>query len=174
MLVCLAFTGRGGLHAGRIVGKSDQLSDERSKVLRVASAEQGVRELSGRNDGKRVSIYLSYTGIKYPAPWCASFVSWCFGQAGHSKPNTAWSPAMFPFSRIIKEPKPSDVFGIYFSSLNRIAHVGLVESRKNEWIYSIEGNTSLDGSREGTGVFRRIRHIRTICKFADWIKPSKR
>jgi hypothetical protein len=170
VLVCLAFAGRGWVHAGGVVRNSDLPSAGISKVLSIARAEIGIRELSGRNDGKRVREYLAYTGIKIPAAWCASYISWCFGQAGYPQPKTAWSPSMFPALRVVKEPKPSDVFGVYFSSLKRIAHVGLVESVKDNWIYSIEGNTSLDGNREGTGVFRRIRHKRTISKFADWIK----
>ena len=76
---------------------------------------------------------------------------------------------MFPAARLTSDPKPADVFGIYFENLQRIGHVGLVERLQGKFIFSIEGNTSADGSREGTGVFRRLRHSRTISKYADWI-----
>jgi hypothetical protein len=136
--------------------------------LRIAAAELGVREV-GNNDGARVRAYLTYTGIKTPAPWCAAWISYCFGKAGFAEPRTAWSPAMFPVSRLTLDPKPADVFGIYFDNLKRIAHVGLIERLQGKFIFSVEGNTSADGSREGTGVFRRLRHTRTISKYADWI-----
>jgi hypothetical protein len=142
---------------------------ERSRVLRIARAEVGVRELTGKNDGKRIAEYLAYTGIKVPAAYCASYISWCFGKAGYNKPRTPWSPAMFPACRIVKEPKPGDVLGIYFSELKRIAHVGLVAEIRGEWLVTYEGNSNNNGSRNGDGVYQRLRHKRTVNKYADWI-----
>lgn len=150
-------------------GRHDSRDYVRVDVLRVARAEIGVLEV-GNNDGARVRAYLSYTGIKMPAPWCASFISYCFGQAGFLEPKTAWSPSLFPVARLVSDPQPADVFGIYFDNLKRIAHVGLIERLQGRFVFSIEGNTSPDGSREGTGVFRRIRHTRTISRYADWVK----
>jgi hypothetical protein len=154
-------------------------------VIEAARKEIGVREV-GKNAGKRVGEYLVYTGIKVPAPYCASFVSWCFGQAGYKEPKTAWSPALFPDARSGQVPAkgqvvsptplrelrgitPGLVFGIYFPDLKRIAHVGIVEMVLGDYIQTIEGNTSADGSRQGIGVFRRLRHKRTICKYSNWL-----
>jgi hypothetical protein len=64
------------------------------------------------------------------------------------------------------------VFGIYFPDLKRIGHCGFVEGVRGEWVQTIEGNTGPEGSREGIGVFRRLRHKRSICKYADWIKKE--
>jgi hypothetical protein len=152
--------------------------------LGIARAEVGVREV-GQNGGKRVSEYLAYTGIKVSAPYCASFVSWCFGQAGYKEPRTAWSPAMFPKGRVVnldpshaRDDKRGLVFGIYFSGLKRIGHVGFVEVVRGEWIQTIEGNTNVGGcrvvpprndDREGDGVYRRMRHKRTISKYSNWL-----
>ncbi|MEJ2883302.1 hypothetical protein [Pedobacter sp. GR22-6] len=61
------------------------------------------------------------------------------------------------------------VLGIYFPSLKRIGHVGLVEYVKGDYIHSIEANTNVIGSREGDGVYRKIRHRRTIYKYSDWL-----
>ncbi|ETZ21152.1 hypothetical protein N824_03260 [Pedobacter sp. V48] len=33
----------------------------------------------------------------------------------------------------------------------------------------IEGNTNLEGSREGQGVYRRIKHKRRNGMYADWL-----
>jgi hypothetical protein len=90
------------------------------------------------------------------------------GQAGFPKPKTAWSPALFPENRKVKLPANGDVFGIYFSNLKRIAHVGIVEKRFGSWLYTIEGNTNITGSREGDGVYRKMRKIKTIKAFANW------
>lgn len=141
----------------------------RDRIVRIAKAEVGVKEL-GNNDGKRVRAYLSYTGINTPAPWCAAFASFCFKEAGFEQPRSAWSPSLFPAGRIVKEPKPADVFGIYIKSLRRIGHCGILIEMRNDWARVVEGNTSVDGSREGQGVFERVRHRRTISGFADWVR----
>lgn len=140
------------------------------KVIGIARKEIGVVERTGNNDGKRIAEYLDYVGFKEGAPYCAAFVSWCFAKAGYPVPKTAWSPALFPAVRLVKAPKPGVVYGIYFANLNRIGHCGLVESIRNSWLTGIEGNTNLAGSREGDGVHRRIRHARTIYRYADWLK----
>ncbi|WP_285059747.1 hypothetical protein [Pedobacter ginsengisoli] len=100
--------------------------------------------------------------------WCAAFVSWCFGQAGYTQPKTAWSPALFPKGRFRKEPLPGMIMGIYFPSMRRIAHRGIVESLHGDFIVCIEGNTNSDGSRNGDGVYRRVRHKRSIANFSEW------
>ena len=57
-----------------------------------------------------------------------------------------------------------------WQQLGLIVHCGLIETIRNDWIYGIEANTNLAGSREGEGVYRRARHVRTISKFADWVR----
>ncbi|WP_225872698.1 NlpC/P60 family protein [Pedobacter frigoris] len=127
-------------------------------------------ERTGKNDGARIAEYLGYCNIKSPAAYCAAWVSWVFGQAGYSEPRTAWSPSLFPKARLVKELKPGIVYGLYYISLDRIGHCGLLENVKNDWINGIEANTNEAGSREGQGVYRKIRHKRTIHCFADWLK----
>jgi len=138
-------------------------------LLSKARAEVGVREATGKNDGKRVVAYLKYVGLKQGDPYCAAYVSWCFQQAGYAKPRTGWSPDLFPAKRVVKNPAPGKVFGIYFPELKRIAHCGLVEAVDGDWVMSIEGNTNASGGREGEGVYERRRHRRTIRCYADWL-----
>lgn len=158
-------------NAGRTFGYfiSTEPQDSYKKVVVAAQKEVGVRENSIPNTGKRVSEYLRYVGINTPDKWCAAWVSFVFGQVGYSTPKTAWSPALFPGAKLVKNAKPGIVLGIYYPSLKRIAHCGIVEELKNDWVLSIEGNTNVNGSREGDGVYRRRRHVRSIHRFADWI-----
>ena len=142
----------------------------RKGILVIAISQIGVREATGNNDGAQVEAFLKVINLPKGNPWCAAFVSWVFKQAAFTKPRTAWSPVLFPLARLTLTPKPADVLGIYSLKLKRIAHCGLVERRQNNWIISIEGNTNTDNSREGDGVYRKWRHIRTISKFADWVK----
>ncbi|WP_316788779.1 peptidoglycan-binding protein [Pedobacter frigoris] len=163
--------------------------NEYETIIGIARKEIGVVERTGRNDGERIAEYLAYCNIKSPAPYCAAWVSWVFGQAGYSLPRTAWSPALFPKGRVLVSslakaisPRGGErnrehryggqglVYGIWFTKLNRIGHCGIVESLKGDWINGIEANTNVQGSREGDGVWRRIRHRRTIHCFADWLE----
>ncbi|WP_316770983.1 hypothetical protein [Pedobacter frigiditerrae] len=155
-----------------LVGESVRRADMellRCKVVELAQSQVGVREFGNNNHGKAVEAYLAYTKMKPGNPWCAAFVSWVYGQQGRAQPKTAWSPNLFPLARQTLKPLPADVFGIYFPDLGRIAHCGLVERKKGNWIYSIEGNTNVTGSREGDGVYRKLRHSKTIKVYADWV-----
>ncbi|RZK66519.1 MAG: CHAP domain-containing protein [Pedobacter sp.] len=140
--------------------------------MAIAKSQIGVRETSGKNDGIEVEKYLAYTGNKKGEPWCASFVSWVFGKAGCLQPKSAWSPALFPNNVQTQDPTRAMVFGIYYPKIKRIAHCGLVSKVNGNWIYTIEGNTNVDGSREGDGVYQRIRHQRIIKVYADWLKEN--
>ena len=143
--------------------------DKAANILPIARSQLHVREKSGHNDGPAVEKYLTYTGNRKGDPWCASFVSWVFGQAGYTAPRTAWSPALFPTAKRTKVVQPAVVFGIYFAAQQRIAHVGLVIQMRGNWLYTIEGNTDVSGGREGDGVYRKLRHVKTISAFANWL-----
>lgn len=137
------------------------------KLIPIARAELWVREETGNNDGRRVEEYLAAVGLKKGDPYCAAFVSWVFKQAGYAEPRTGWSPALFPAAKLVKAAMPGNVFGIYFPALKRIAHCGFVERVNGDWITTIEGNTNVAGSREGEGVYRRLRHVRGVKRCAE-------
>lgn len=172
-LLCLIVIGS----AGHIFGShlnSDADDGLHQRLVAAARKEIGTREGTVANAGAKVSAYLRYTGIRFPAPWCAAWVSYVFGQAGHQAPKTAWSPDLFPVARQVKEAAPGLVLGVYFPALKRIAHCGIVEQVQNDWVGSIEGNTNLKGSREGDGVYRRMRHRRSIYCYANWLNANYR
>lgn len=160
---------RRAVNHGNIQGKG------RKAIVEAAKKEIGVRE-SAENSGERIDLYCAYAGV-YKAPWCAAFVSWCFGQAGYAQPRTAWSPALFPASRRVRAATSQNaaglVAGIYFPSLGRVGHCGIVELVRGDFLVCIEGNTNANGSRNGDGVYRRMRHKRTIHCLADWAVGSE-
>jgi len=145
----------------------------RSTIVSLAQKEVGVREKTGHNDGVQVERYLAWVNLKAGQPYCAAFVSYIFGEAGLASPRSGWSPDMFPSSRLTKHALPADLLGIYFPEHHRIAHVGLIVRRQGEWLSSVEANTNINGSREGDGVYLKLRHIKTIYKIADWIPRNK-
>src|SRR5690606_20890832 len=84
---------------------------------------------------------LRYCGLDEGYAWCAAFVSWCHGQAGYPEPRNAWAAALLPTARRVNDPRPGDVFGIYYSNLKRIAHVGFVDEWGDQYCITVEGNT---------------------------------
>jgi len=39
---------------------------------------------------------------------------------------------------------------------------------------TIEANTNISGSREGEGVYRKRRRVKTIYRMANWVSPERR
>ncbi len=152
----------------------DFATDKPERLRRIYTAEIGVREASGKNDGRRVGEYLRYVGLPEGYAYCAAFVCWALGEAGIENPKNGWSPALFPARRVIwnqdqayaqrttrnkeqrqslllapavlrqQRPQSGDVFGIYYSDLKRIAHCGFVDNWDGTWCITVEANTSPD------------------------------
>jgi len=152
--------------------------DARSRVIETARKAIGTTEATGRNDGPVVDEILDSVGLKGTgAPWCAAFVVWVgdktFTRPFNPYPRTAWSPLMLAPSTWDRQRrgvplKPADVFGIWFHSMGRVAHTGLVEKSEGEWLVTIEGNTNGGGSRDGDGVYRR-RRLATNVLGRSWL-----
>jgi hypothetical protein len=149
-----------------------------TSVLGIASSEVGVMEdPPGSNRGLRVEEYLRSAGCRPGDPWCASFVYWCFNKASKSlgirnplvrtgSCITHWSGTggrKITHSRAINDPsliKPGFIFIINHG--NWQGHTGIVRTTGNGYIGTIEGNTNINGSREGLGVAELQRKILTI------------
>ncbi|WP_316839125.1 peptidoglycan-binding protein [Pedobacter gandavensis] len=145
----------------------------RMKLCEEARKQLGVRERTGKNDGQQVELFLAVVGLKKGEPWCAAFISWLFHKMGRTKPKSGWSPDLFPKSKLTKAMLPGNLIGIYFPDKKRIAHVGMIEKARGSWIVAIEGNTNLKGSREGDGVYRKRRHLKSIHQISDWITEKR-
>ncbi|MFB2118835.1 CHAP domain-containing protein [Parapedobacter sp. 2B3] len=156
-------------HTKTLRFNADDAKDFSSRALReIYTAEIGVREATGRNDGPRVAEYLAYCGLNKGYEWCAAFVSWCYGQAGYAQPRNAWAAALFPAGKTIwtkgqgwKGQRKGDVFGIYIASKKRIGHCGFVDAWDGSWLLTVEGNVD-------NAVVRKRRAVRTIHAVARW------
>lgn len=168
-IFCFAVTDGYGQHQRYLLTAADA---SREQLVQIALKEVGVRELTGHNDGPRVEAYLRIAGLKKGQPWCAAFISWVFYTGGYLYPRSGWTPALFPAARLSSDREPGNLLAIYFPELKRIAHVGLIVRQQGNWLISAEGNTNLNGSREGDGVYLKRRHRRTIYSIADWISAA--
>ncbi len=145
--------------------------------------EVGVREAEG-NTGQRVTEYLQATGLGPGYPWCAAFIAWVHEQCGIPGPRSAWSPDYFSPDRVIYyrgkvqgiQPRPGDVFGNYYPSKGRIAHVGFIHRWPSDQqiIQTVEGNTNdSEKVREGIGVFHKRVSKRQIYKVSRYKKTNE-
>lgn len=160
-----------------------------SKLLvEIARKEIGVREDPiDSNKGKRVQEYQATTWLEGTGwPWCAAFICFLIKEAMEqydeevkfNRPRTAgaWDFEKWALERsggkdsgviLIKPPKiilAGDILIYTFS------HIGLAETDESRnAVEAIEGNTDTSGSREGGGVYDRIRRkdqIRSVIRIS--------
>lgn len=131
------------------------------KVMRVATAQVGVREYPpSSNTGPQVTKFQSVTGA-YKAPWCASFVSWCYRRVDPKfvlPPQPAWVPS-WASSDLYKHVAFDDAKAGDFVTLWGNKHIELVAHRDGDYLHCIGGNTSPVGQNNNGGmVARTSRH----------------
>jgi len=142
----------------------------------IYTSQIGVREATGKNDGPEVEMYLQTVGLKKGYAWCSAFVKWSLEEAEIPNKINAWSPTaenrnnlVYQSRKFIQEPKPGDVFTIYYPRLKRIGHTGFYHQRHNDMSYeTVEGNTNAAGSREGDGVYKKYRSFNATHSISRW------
>jgi hypothetical protein len=156
----------------------EKTTELRAKLIGVAESQLHVREATGNNDGKEVERYLRATGLGKGYAWCAAYVAWCHEEVGIPNPLSAWSPAWFTSNVVYRRNQPrigeyktrgGEVMGLYYEHLKRVAHVGIITSEQRLHYLTIEGNTNGAGSREGDGVYRKIRRKESVYVIADYV-----
>jgi len=153
-----------------------------NKLISIAQAEIGVREIGGNNRGERIKQYQSATDLSpAPWPWCAAFVDWCIREwlkdkevfkwlnlktstAEEWRPKTAlaygltaWAKSRPNTTSIFDETAKAECGDIVTFDFS---HVGFVLSDCNDYIITIEGNTNGKGERDsesGDGVWKKVR-----------------
>lgn len=162
-------------------------------MVREAEALLDVREATGHNDGPQVAWILSHVELAEGFSWCGAFVYTAMAEAGVTLPAPArayaWAPTWTAKHVIWRasekrrtgegqtygdttqdEPGPGDVFGLWFPSKQRVAHVGLITDWQpgNKYTLTIEGNTNTAGSREGDGVYSKRRLKAQLYRVSRW------
>lgn len=154
------------------------------QVLNRARSQLGrVESPPGSN---RIEYNDWYYGNATRAPWCATWLSWCFFHEGLPLPATnsrgfAYTPSGAQWfknrgkwmNNHSPDVRPGDVVFFYWPSMGRIAHVGVVEAvRPNGDVVTIEGNTDESGGRSGGKVMRRVRSRATVNARGGFGRPD--
>lgn len=114
--------------------------------------------------GSNKNPYAAKAGHANGQAWCATFL--VAGWKVNKVPlvpgtNSAFTPSMQNgfknAGKLFNSPRAGDVGFLFDKDLNRIAHVFFVEKVEGDFVKTIEGNTNMDGSRTGVGVFRHSR-----------------
>lgn len=145
-------------------------------ALNLAASNVGKHEEPlGSNWGPFVQSCLFSVGIKFPAAWCMAFVYKMFNDAAiatgvhNPLPRTAGVLAMWNFCPAVRvtSPQIGDVMIMDFG--NGAGHTGIIESTDTTYLYTIEGNSNDNGSREGTAVVRR-RRLRSDARIKGFLR----
>lgn len=138
-----------------------------SSLPQVLETQIGVSETpSGSNWGPKVSEYLAAAGVKVPAPWCAAFIEWGMQKIG-KKGAGAYVPSWNVPAKVVRHPIRGDLGLIWFPNLKRYAHIYCVSERiSSSSVRTIEGNSNISGSREGTEVVSKIRPM--TARYVRW------
>lgn len=137
-------------------------------LVEVANDTVGARESGGNNRGKEIEKFQKFVdGIASGEPWCMGWMQWVVGQVCefYDIPHTlfksehcltVWTRTPEKYRRT--EPKRG--YAVIFRSKGLSGHVALCTSENVFAAFgTIEGNTNKQGSREGDGVYRKIRHV---------------
>lgn len=150
----------------------------RDRAVVIARGEKGVKEHpAGSNDGPRVRQYQKVSGA-YHAPWCASFVAWCFETAKHplSGFNLAYVPSYVHAARAKQhglrlvgpgEVEPGDLACFDWQKDGVADHIGIVSRRVDAGggFTSVEGNTAVGNDSNGGEVMERTRNLSQVTCF---------
>ncbi len=155
----------------------------RQKLVDIAKREIGVREIpKNSNTGPRVREYqratwLAGTGWKY----CAAYIDWCIMKWGElpevldalkmtPKQFEEWRPqtaAAYGFDDwaeekgllVINENTEPGEHILHTGDIVNfdMSHCGILDTDKGNVLFTIEANTDTAGSRDGGGVYAKVR-----------------
>lgn len=161
--------------------------DCRTLMVEVAKSLVGIREKTGRNDGKLVELIQKTSGGKKSYAWCMYFVQTCIAYAElktgmKSKIKSSGSCASVrlastPDMKVKTIPLPGAI--ILWIHANGNGHTGIVVAADEDTFFACEGNTSggLDEQgnveREGGGAYyvKRSMHPTGEMKLWGFLKP---
>lgn len=151
------------------------------KIKAAAKAQVGYREgFSGGHWNNREKYAAQVPGMAWVSndgqPWCAVFNCWLDIQGGLKGgldfPLTAGCDEAGSWFKANKRWSTYPAVGawVFFGTSSDLSHTGRVISYDADYIYTIEGNTNSDGSREGDGVYSK-KHARREARIVGYGYP---
>jgi CHAP domain len=137
------------------------------KALATAIPEIGNHESPS---GSNMNKYGSWYGMN-GVPWCAIFVSWCFGHSGNTRFRYSYVPAVHNDARycrnhlcVVRSPKPGDLACFNFGNYD--GHIEFFEKwLTSNTFLSVGGNTGSASYNNGGEVLRSTRYTSNVDAF---------
>jgi hypothetical protein len=143
--------------------------------LDSAISQNGVREASGRNDGKQVELYQNSVGIGKRAPYCAAGQYWAFAVSADALgllrteipiKRTGMANDLFNHAKAIgrkttARPARHDLI-VWRHAGSSSGHIErIISAGRAGWVETIAFNTSSGAgqARDGEGVFIKRRNL---------------
>lgn len=142
-----------------------------ASLIDIASAEIGVKEISGANHNKRIITYAEEAGFSSikddETPWCSVFMNWVAMKAGLETTNLANARSWLNVGIQVVNPEPGDVVIFWREDPNSYkGHVGIFMgySQDKTRIYTLGGNQSNMVSQSAYSAsellgFRRLKPV---------------
>lgn len=134
------------------------------EVLKKAHNEIGITEYPPNSNNVKYNTAFYGKPVSGSAyPWCCVFVWWLLSTSGVKVPKTASCMNLGNYFKkenrfFMKDPRPGDVVFFKFNTNDRWTnHVGIVTDVMDHYIYTIEGNTSINSDDNGGAVMKRKR-----------------
>lgn len=146
-------------------------STENQKLYWWTQRWLDVRETDGNNRSPIIDEWNRAAGVPVGSNWCGSFVYAGQNYMGWRSPSApAWTPAWNIASERINKTQvdTGDKFLLFYPNLGRIGHIGYVIDVGEYSVVTSEGNTNVQGSRTGIGVFNRRRPMSSVREFVRW------
>ena len=142
-----------------------------SRLVKLAENEVGTKECPPNSNNVKYNTWFYGHEVKGSAyPWCCAFVAWCFRNTGIFPKTASCANALDWFEQRgqrVSKPQVGDIVFFKFSTnARRTNHIGIVVEVGNNYITTIEGNTSRTNQDNGGAVMERRRDYKNIVAFA--------
>jgi len=129
----------------------------RRQVTEYALSLVGIKE-HGSNRGKGVEEILANANLPPGTAYCGATVMYVYDHVGVHYTMDARARSCCPPGIKTKHPQPGDVVGMWWSG-NVVQHVGIYLGRQDEFVLTVEGNTSNPNDKREEGVYRKSRSV---------------
>lgn len=124
------------------------MTDEelRQKVLQIATAEIGTKEVPGKGSNPRITEYHKSTtlgAVSDEIAWCSAFVNWVLEQAGLTGTKNPMARSFLRWGTPLKNPAPGSVV-IIRRGAPPFGHVGFFVGRKSPTLIEVLGGNQSD------------------------------
>lgn len=116
-------------------------------LIQIASAEIGVKEVSGSEHNSRIIEYAKEAGFDWvnddETPWCSIFVNWCAQKAELASSKKASARSWLTVGQKVSNPEPGDVVVFWRGSRDSWkGHVAIYMgySKDGTRVYCLGGN----------------------------------